>query len=148
MANNSGVVTGLRMCFSKEEGIHRSNGYRETKIDVAGIVSTRYSHTEVSGSLGESVWVVMRSVHVVSKLTEEIWIIRFRYFPEKDEKEKKEVAISLCEAKEGSLKERKALSRYIGRGGWIRGVREWKVKKKTEGRWVGGDRRDGSLSTG
>ena len=76
------------MCFSKEGGIHRSNCYRETKIDVAGIVSTRYGHTEVSGSLGEGVWVVMRSVHVVSKLTEEIWIIRFRYFPEKEEKEK------------------------------------------------------------
>lgn len=26
----------------------------------------------------------------------EIWIIRFRYFPEKEEKEKKEVARSLC----------------------------------------------------
>lgn len=84
---------------------------------------------------------MMRSVHVVSKLTEEIWIIRFRYFPEKEEKEKKEVARSLCEAKEGSLKERKALSRYIGRGGWIRGVRGLKVKKKKNkklrvgGRW-------------
>lgn len=45
------MVTGLRMCFSKEGGIHRSNCYRETKIDVAGIVSTRYGCTEVSGSL-------------------------------------------------------------------------------------------------
>lgn len=60
------------------------------------------------------------------------------------------MARSLCEAKEGSLKERKALSRYIGRGRWIRGVKELKVKKKkkTQGRWAGGDRRDGNLSTG
>ena len=59
------------------------------------------------------------------------------------------MARSLCEAKEGSLKERKALSRYIGRGRWIGGVKELKVKKKkTQGGWAGGDRRYGNLSTG